>query len=651
MALLVVVRGQAPRPNLLLITLDTVRADHLGSYGYKLGSTPGLDRIAREGVRFTDATANAPLTGPSHAALLTGVYPARYGVRDNATTPIPAERTTLAQILKNAGYQTGGFVGSFILDRAYGFDHGFDEFDSRFSGFITQQKMKASRTADDVLKAALPWIGQVPAGKPFFAWIHFYDAHTPYSPPAPYSATFRTHLYDGEIAYVDNAVGRLLAALERKGVLEQTLVVAIADHGESLGEHGEAEHGLFLYDGVLRIPWLVRLPGHARAGSVVSEQVRAVDLMPTVLQLLGVRTPGGLDGVSVVGPLEGRPRNNVPLSYAESFYGRFHHGWSETYSVRVGEWKFIDAPRSELYDLRTDKRETANIIDRQQGVAGRLGNDLHQIVAGLGSGAVTQARTPDRETMERLRSLGYVGFASPSGSSAGRGPDPKDKIGELESFNRLLRAAATALRQNRPDTAIVSLKQALSIDDRSYDAHLLLGDVYTQRRQYDQALGEYDAASLINPGIIDPLLAAADVFLTRGNVGAALDRIKQAESISPEAHEIPLFRGIIAEIEGRPAEALELYQKAVRANPSDPRSKARLANVAQGLGRWDVATPMFTALLDMGWQPSRSHFGLGQAAEARGDKTAAIREYKKALALEPKFAPAKAALDRLVVGR
>lgn len=645
---LVVLRSQAPRPNVLLITLDTVRADHLESYGYKAGATPALDRIAREGVRFADATSNAPLTGPAHAALLTGVYPARYGMRDNVSTAIPSGTATLAEILKKAGYRTGAFIASFILDRAYGFDHGFDEFDSHFGGFQQQDKLRAARTAGDVLKSALPWIAQVPTDRPFFAWVHFYDAHLPYTPPAPYRTTFRTHPYDGEIAYVDEAVGKLLAALERKGVLDQTLVIAIADHGESLGEHGETEHGLFLYDAVLRIPWLMRLPGRARAGTVVNEQVRSVDLAPTVLGLLGLQPPKGLDGESVVGPIMGKPRSNPPSSYAESFYGKLHHGWSETYSIRVGEWKYIDAPRSELYDLGTDRREMNNVIERQANVVGRLGGDLRQVVAGLGPGANTRAPMPDRDTLERLRSLGYVGFAGASGSAAGRGPDPKDKVAQMEAFDRLLLHAMNALKQNQPDVAVVSLKKALAVDDRSYDAHLLLGDVYTQRRRYESALGEYDVAALLNPTSADPLLAAANVFITQGNFPAAKERIDRAETSAPESYEIPFNRGLLAEQQGRMAEALDQYQRAVRANPSDARSKARLANLAAMLNRYDIAAPLFTALLEMGYQPAGSHYGLGQAAEARGDRATAIKEYTRALALDPKFEPARAALAKLV---
>jgi len=251
----VLVGAQPQRANLLLITLDTVRADHLGSYGDKAAATPVLDRLAREGVRFADATTHAPITGPAHAGILTGLYPARFGIRDNAATPLPPDAMTLAEVLKGAGYRTGGFIGAFILDRAYGFDQGFELFDSEFAGFDPRARLNAERPAAAVVERTIAWLKTLSPGQPFFAWVHLYDAHTPYTPPPPFDKAFRARPYDGEIAGVDRAIGSVIAALEERGLLDRTLIVAIGDHGEGLGEHGEDAHGVFLYDSVLRIPW------------------------------------------------------------------------------------------------------------------------------------------------------------------------------------------------------------------------------------------------------------------------------------------------------------------------------------------------------------------------------------------------------------
>jgi arylsulfatase A-like enzyme/Tfp pilus assembly protein PilF len=642
----VVLSAQAPRANLLLVTLDTVRADHLGSYGDKQASTPVLDRLAREGVRFADATSHAPITGPAHAGLLTGVYPARFGIRDNAANPLPPDAGTLAESLKAAGYRTGAFIGAFILDRAYGFDQGFDHFDSRFDRFDSRTKLGAERPAAAVVEPAVKWLGQLPSTQPFFAWIHLFDAHAPYTPPAPFNKTFRDRPYDGEIAAVDRAIGAVIAALESRGLLDRTLVVAIGDHGESLGEHGEDDHGVFLYDSVLRIPWVMRLPARERSGTVVQEQVRAIDLMPTLLELLNVVVPQRLDGESLAAVVRGRTRRDPPPAYAETYYPKLHFGWSELRSVRVGDWKFVDAPRPELYALRTDAAESTNVAGNQGGLASRLNAELAGIAAGWNAAPERQAPAPDRETLERLRSLGYVGFAA-SSTSAGRGADPKDMVSRLRGFRQLLTGATQDLKEGRPAAAADKLRQALAINDRAYDVHIALGDVYMESRQHEQALGEYEAAALLNPGSADPLLAASSALLAQGKTELATRKIAEAERIEPLSPEIPFAKGRMSEQAGRDAEALAHYGRAVAANPSDSRARARLANMAVRLDKVDLAAEQFTELLAADYQPARTHFGLGWVAEARGDRAAAAREYRRALAIDPGFAAAQRALARL----
>ena len=488
--------AQAAPPNVLLITLDTVRADRIGAYGYVKASTPVLDRLAREGVRFSDATTQAPLTAPAHAALLTGLYPARIGVRDNATTPVPDTATTAAEAFKAKGYRTGGFVGAFMLTAPYGFAQGFDTFDADFPGFSDDQKLQVQRRGDAVVDRALQWL-EGAAAQPFFGWVHLYDAHTPYEAPAPFGARFRTSPYDGEIAYVDACVGRLIAALERTGRLDRTIVAVVADHGESLGEHGEQEHGMFLYEGALRIPWIMRLPGRAHAGLTITEQVRAIDVLPTLAALAGVALPRA-DGENLSAVIEGRPRRDPPPSYAETYYPKWHYGWSELTSIRVENRKYIDAPRQELYDLRADAAEQRNLIDARRTLAAGLSAELTKIAAGLGAAAATETPQPDAETLARLRSLGYVGMAAPSRPGA-RGPDPKDMIAGAEAFRSGISRAMDALARNEPAAAIAQLKQLLTVNDRSYELHLFLGDAYVATRQFEQALGEYAAAGIAEP--------------------------------------------------------------------------------------------------------------------------------------------------------
>jgi arylsulfatase A-like enzyme/Tfp pilus assembly protein PilF len=644
------VGAQPPRPSLVLITLDTVRADHLGSYGDKAAATPVLDRLAREGLRFADATTHAPITGPAHAGILTGLYPARFGIRDNAATPLPPDAMTLAEVLKGAGYRTGGFIGAFILDRAYGFDQGFELFDSEFAGFDPRARLNAERPAAAVVERTIAWLKTLSPGQPFFAWVHLYDAHSPYTPPAPFDKAFRARPYDGEIAGVDRAIGSVIAALEERGLLDRTLVVAIGDHGEGLGEHGEDAHGVFLYDSVLRVPWLMRLPGKERAGTVVREQVRAVDLMPTVLDALQVTSPKGLDGESLLGVIRGRPRQDVPPAYAETYYPKLHYGWSELRAVRVGDWKFIEAPRPELYALRTDPFERSDVVVRQGGLASRLGAELAGIASAWSRVPERAAPAPDRETLERLRSLGYVGFGTPAVSGAG-GADPKDMISTLSTFNQLMGDATEDLRAGRRTAAADKLTRALAINKRAYNVHVMLGDVYLESKKYEQALGEYEAAALLNPNSAAPLLGAASTLLSQGKLDLAAGKVDEAERLEPLSSEVPFARGRLSERAGRNPEALGHYQRAVTANPSDPRPRARLANAAIQLRLVDVAAAQFTELLAMGYEPARTHFGLGWVAQARGDRATAAREYRQALALDPGLTVAREALARLEAKR
>ena len=342
-------------PDVLLVTIDTLRADRLGSYGHAQARTPVLDRLAKEGIRFADATTHAPLTYPAHVAIVTGRYPAVFNARLNGMNPLPADANTLAERFTAAGYDTAAVIGSVVLDRSYGLDQGFTHYDDRMdvppSDVVAIADLQ--RPASAVTAAAVSWLeGRSSAGgkrRPWFLWAHYYDPHLPYEAPQKYAAAFPGRPYDAEIAFVDAELGRLLASVDR----QRTLVIVTADHGEALGEHGEPDHGFFLYDSTLHVPLIVAGSG-VRAGRVVAEQVRSIDIVPTIADLVGL-PPERADGESLVPVMQGRARKDVPVSFAESWYPLLHFGWSELRAARVGEWKYIAAPKPELYDLRTDR--------------------------------------------------------------------------------------------------------------------------------------------------------------------------------------------------------------------------------------------------------------------------------------------------------
>ena len=348
-------RSRPPVTSVLLVSIDTLRADHLGSYGHRAAQTPRLDALAARGARFERAVTVAPLTLPAHASLLTGTFPAFHGVRDNGGFYLGADQLTLGEMLKGRGYRTGGFVGAFVLDGRWGtsqgFDRYFDDFDlAKYEG----RGMDAvQRRGDEVVDKASLWLAE-DRERPFFAWVHLYDPHGPYAAPEPYASRFPatpTGAYDAEIAWTDSLVGRLLDGLAADGRLDHTVVVVVGDHGESLGEHKEQLHGFFVYDATVRIPLIVAGPGIP--ARTVRDPVRIVDVMPTVLEALGTPPPAAVQGESLL-PLARGETRPTRTTLAETFYPRYHYGWSELRAVSDGRHTLIAAPRPELYDTETD---------------------------------------------------------------------------------------------------------------------------------------------------------------------------------------------------------------------------------------------------------------------------------------------------------
>lgn len=631
--------------HVILFTLDTTRADHIGAYGAGFARTPHLDALAARGVRFDDAVTTAPITGPAHAAIFTGLYPARFGVRDNATTPLPDSANTWAEQLRDSGFATGGFIGAFVLDKPFGFAQGFDTF-AGFERVESGREANAERLGQLVVDDALAWVETLSADRPVFLWVHLYDPHAPYTAPAPFGADFANRPYDGEIAYMDHQIGRVLDAFSSKGLLDDTLVIAVADHGESLGEHGEDEHGVFLYEPVIRVPLIMAGPG-VKPGHVASEQVRVIDLLPTVTVALGLPHAQTLDGEALTTLLRGGSRSVVPAAYAESYYPKWHYGWSELRSLRADGWKVIDAPRAELFSLSKDASESNNLFDAQRALGDRMIAEAVRLERTLTGGNAPVVATPSRETLERLRSLGYVGTSSPTVLSGDRGPDPKDRIEERRTFKRLMSEAIDDMRANRLDDAARKLRELVQLNDRAYDLHQLLGEVYERQGRQRDALGEFEMAALLNPAVAAPHLSAAELLLAAGQAAQARTRLEAALKIEPASFDVALVSGRVLEAEGRTAEALASYERAVTLNPANPRARMLLVGVASRVGRLDLAEQQLQQLLTMGYQPSRTHFALGRLAQLGGRLDVAERHYRESLRLEPGLAMAEQALRQL----
>jgi Tfp pilus assembly protein PilF len=422
--------------------------------------------------------------------------------------------------------------------------------------------------------------------------------------------------------------------------------MAIGDHGESLGEHGEDDHGIFLYEAVLRIPWIVRLPGSERRGSVINEQVRSIDLAPTLLDEARVQQMPGTGGESVAAVIRGRPRSSPPASYAETHYPRLHFGWSMLRSLRTGEWKYIDAPRPELYALGADAGEQHNLISERAKVVAGMAGQLASMEQGFGAPTGTAPTQPDLETIARLRSLGYVGMAAP-GDDTTRGADPKDKIHQMKRFRILVSDAVADLGAKRTKAAITKLQEAVTIADRAYDVHVYLGDAWRQDGQVERALAEYDTAALLNPNTAAPHLLAADLYLATRQYDRALARLDQARKLEPRSAEVATARGRLYERTKRMNDALREYQHAVTLNPADLPARGRLVTVAVNLGRFELVEPHLRLLLERNYQPARTREILGYIAEQRGETRTAAVEYRRALELDPGLESARRALARI----
>jgi choline-sulfatase len=632
--------GGQPSRNILLITIDTLRADRLGAYGYAQARTPVLDGLAATGVRFTDATAHAPLTYPAHVSILTGRYPGAFGVRLNGMDPLPSSAVTLAEQLKAAGYQTGAVIGSVVLDQSYGLAQGFDDYDDSIAATprATIAMADLQRTAGEVTAAAGKWVSSQKG--PWFLWVHYYDPHLPYDAPSRYAAAAPGRPYDAEIAYVDSEIGVLLKGVDRA----RTSIVVTADHGEALGDHGEPDHGFFLYDATLRVPLIVASPGIKPR--LVAEQVRSIDIAPTIAALAGLapaRLPDG--GESLVPLLGGGSRAEIPVSLAESWYPRLHFGWSELRSARVGEWKYIAGPKPELYDLRVDAAETKNAIADRAAVAGRLAKDLQAVASRFAQLEPRQTVPPDAATVQRLQALGYVGSFAPA--TSGTGDDPKAHITEYRRYRELFNRALGLLGRERPGEAATVLKQLVKLNVRAFEAHLYLGNAHFMTGNHDAAIGEYEVASQLNPGVASPHFEAAKALSAKGETAAAVARARRGLELEPQSFYGHYTLGVIFQKALQWTDALVEFGRAVELNGSDARARANLAGAAMRLDNLQVARVQFEAMITLGYQLAPAHYNLGVIALRRGDRAEAQRRYKLALEADPAFAPARTALAKL----
>lgn len=618
-------RPAAKSPSLLLVTLDTVRADRLGSYASPLGLTPELDALAAESVRFERVVAQTPLTTPSHASILTGLLPARHGIRNNESFSLSESAATLASRLKAAGYETAAFIGAFPLASRYGLSRGFDVYDD---GFLRDADVQ-ERPAADVLRSASAYLeSRSGSERPLFVWVHLYDAHTPYDAPEPFRSRFPGDGYGAEIAYIDASLGTFFDGIRD---LDRFVVSILADHGEALGEHGESTHGALLYESTLHVPWLVRLPGGRHGGVAIESPVRTVDVAPTMLGLLGAPALEEADGVDLSSCLDGSPcPSNEP--YAETEYLHLLLGWSELRSLRRGPLKVIAGARTEVFDLESDPGETRDLSTEHRPDAEALVAELER-TAGAPSGPSREAILEDQDAA-RLQALGYV-----SGTTRAPGPgrDPRDGMDvwrEIESGTSLLPRDRRAARGH--------FERALALDPENGLALKSLGDVRLLDGKPDEALELYARSSA--SGFAHP-----DLDLGRARALGALGRIDEADEVlsrvldaRPENVDALVLKGRALRSKGGTAEAEAVLKRAVTLLPRDGAALNELGAALADLGRREEAREMFERALAASPDaaaPRRNLAVLLEGAEAE-------RLLREAVELEPDYAEARMDLAR-----
>ena len=614
------VRSASPaRPNIVLITLDTTRADRMGFLGSDRGLTPNLDALARQSVVFAKAYAQVPLTTPSHAALLTGTYP-QYSHLEDLGAPLSKDLPYLPDLLHQHGYKTAAFIGAYILDpwrhTAPGFERGFDFYDTDFHQRKPGEDRYHSveRRAEDVANRALKWLSTHPK-TPFFVWLHFYDAHDPYDPPPPFKARYANAPYDGEIAYTDSVVGSFLAVLKRHGLYQNTVIAIAADHGEAFGEHGEERHGMFLYDETIHVPLLLKLASGKSAGKRVDTRVALADIAPTLLRAADLVPPPTMQAESLL-PLidatklpdaENAKTPDRPI-YSETNYGHRAFGWAELSSWRAGKYLFVEAPKKELYDQSSDPGASKNLVTSSKAVADTLEAQLSDFQQKTSRAKTEQAKL-DPSQVESLRALGYLASDNNAPNNSGRAAiDPKDKIEVANALHRAL----VDIEEDKYDEAIGELQEMIRQDPGTSTGYLELGRALVHERRYEEAL----------PVLRTSAQKAPDSGMAHYELALALIKSGQWEDALPE------------------------MKAAVLCTPGSAQMHFYLAAVHLRLKEISEATTEFDKALELDADHFLANLKYGEMLLLEGDATGALPKLTRAVKVNPKSAEAHDALSR-----
>jgi len=624
------------RPDIFLITIDTLRADHVHCYGYDQIQTITLDQLARDGVRFAKAFTPSPITNTSHVSILTGLLPSNHGVTDFGVPLAIRQQPTLAELLERSGYQTAAFIGSVILDSktlAPGLDRGFDFYDN----FPENPELKSrwgriERRGMDVVQRAEKWMDAHRTSSRFL-WVHLYDPHDPYEPPPPYSEAYKERPYDGEIAYADAALGHFVAYLKRHNWYDGALIIVVGDHGEGLGQHHEDTHGIFLYDSTTHVPLIVKLPAGRQANKSVEAQVRTIDIMPTVLELLRIPAPARLDGVSLEQFIDGR-ETAARTVFGETDYP-LRFGWAPLRSIREGGHKFIEAPEPELYDLLSDSGELHNLYAPWDTMVQTLRKELTESsVQSRASQKTSSQLAAVRGTLDELTALGYLGPADSQSSTdvpePSLLPDPKNKIEE----QNLLHIAMIAAEAEQPAKARAALEKLLKIDSTSPAALSQLGRLELASGNYTKALFYLRRASEVRPDAVAAVLDYGKALDLSGDLPGARDALEASLKLNPNQYDARVMLGSVYNRLNDLKAAQDQLEAAVLLQPSRVEAQIALAKVLITQKNFTAAAEQLEVTMQSDGKNSELFKLLSQAYRGLGERRKALQAEARAKAID-----------------
>ncbi len=622
----------SPDLNVILITIDTLRADHVSAYGGDRARTPTLDSLAAAGARFDHCVAQAPLTLPSHASLLSSTYPQFNQVRDNGGFQVPAQLNLISEVMKQGGAATAAFIGAFVLHGKWGLNQGFDVYSDRFDpARYGRILLENEKRADEVLDDARQWL-QAISGRRFFAWIHLYDPHAPYDPPEPFARGTPRAAYRGEVEYTDSELGKFISFLKEKGLYDNSLIVVAADHGEGLGDHGEDGHGMFLYETTIHVPLIIRAP-RPFARRAIGETVELVDVAPTVLDLLALPIPREWQGRSLWPLLSAKANEKAGNAYSETYYPRFHYGWSSLQSFSSGKLKYILAPRDELYDLARDPGESHELAGdpRRRDLRGRLLDFVSRSSRGALSHLAGRQMSPDDQ--RRLAALGYLSGTVKVDETRPLA-DPKDKIAASNSLTR----ATFLLEDKQPDAAAEILEDLVREEPELADAWSLLGNVNLKRGRKRQALDSFRRALSLKPDNNFLMLNIVKTLAGSGEVDAAAEENLRFLKSFPDDPALLEQLGYIRLLQDRTDEALKILNRALALDPTAPQLANLIAEALIRKGDHAAAEEILQRGLRENPRTRNSHYLLAQVQEALARPDQAVELYRKELEInEGKF--------------